>query len=271
MILSFFKSNFRQIIQTLLLIVVIVWPLIFDLKSSFSGYLKLDTSSVTDILMHELVSIGDIGIMICLLIFVLFWLQKYNQDYTMNQKNVYHDYNYWWYKYCANILGINQCSLIRVPIYMQIKLVVNAVFKDYPLDEKQFPELENDTTLVTLYNNEEKTNEINLLLEDTYSIARYQIPINKQHLMTIKVQRALGKPNVRYFSPDFIQTIEHEVRKIEGSIILNVFATTNPLATKYVAQNIFAVCNRGNIKHLYVFQQAADEERCFGEKGYKIY
>ena len=39
--------------------------------------------------------------------------------------------------------------------------------------------------------------------------------------------------------------------------------------TLYIAKHIFALDNRGNINHLYVFQQKKDAGRPFSCKGHK--
>lgn len=81
-------------------------------------------------------------------------------------------------------------------------------------------------------------------------------------------------PGTRY------QQMRHEARKaygednsrgINGKTIINIYATTNPLNTKHIAKRAFGLGNRGNVEHLYVFQQRKDGIRRFEEKGKKVF
>lgn len=53
--------------------------------------------------------------------------------------------------------------------------------------------------------------------------------------------------------------------------MLNIYATTNPMNTKMLAHKVFTQGDRGNIKHLYVFQQEREEPRSYEKKGHKIF
>ena len=63
----------------------------------------------------------------------------------------------------------------------------------------------------------------------------------------------------------------NEVRKFNRIPVMNVFASTNPMNTKNIAKRVFALGDRGNIDHLYVFQQSKSGERIFMPQGHKIY
>ena len=72
-------------------------------------------------------------------------------------------------------------------------------------------------------------------------------------------------------SQKYIEGIINCVRGLRENASINVYATTNPLNTKHIAERAFGLGERGNIKHLYVFQQTKDGRRRFEEKGKIIY
>ena len=115
------------------------------------------------------------------------------------------------------------------------------------------------------------SDEINILLEDTYPIKNEQIPISKRNLLTIKISRNDGTTRGRHFSQNFIETTINTVRTLDTIKEVNLYATTNPLNTMHIAKRVFSVADRGNIKHLYVFQQNNAGIRAFQNKGHKIY
>ena len=218
---------------------------------------------------------GKIGIWLIVSAMIYGKMRKFNADLVMNKGNRYHCSCYCWYWFCSHILGIKKCNLILVPIYLQFKLVINDVFEEYPFDEKRFPTLSQDTVTVeelvpaaTGVND----SEINLVLEDTYPIEINQIPERKRNLFTIKISR--NRPDnigQRYYSTQFIETVQSIVRHLPDSITVNIFATTNPVNTRYIAQNTFQLANRGNIECLYVYQQSSVGNRNFESRGHKIY
>ena len=190
----------------------------------------------------------------------------------MNRKRVYHDYCYAWYWLCAKILGIKSCNLVLVPIHMQFKLVIRATFPEYPLDETEYPVVENESeSKVSEINQEGSTREINFVLEDTYAIETLQIPKSKQVYRTIKISRNCGPDSSRHFSQKYIEAIIKCIRDLKGQVTVNVYATTNPMNTKHIAKRAFGLGERGNVKHLYVFQQGKDGRRRFEEKGRKVF
>lgn len=61
------------------------------------------------------------------------------------------------------------------------------------------------------------------------------------------------------------------VRGLNDKVVINVFSTTSPFNTLHIAKRVFGLGERGNIEHLYVFQQSKDGARHFEENGRKIY
>lgn len=266
------SSNGRQILEIVALIIVTSIPWVVDLQEIFKEYLADHPISPDDFFWQVAFRMGKPVASVVLFFAVLIGIRKFNQGFVMNRKRVYHDYCYAWYWFCAKILGIKSCDLVLVPIHMQFKLVIRATFQEYPLDETEYPVVENESdSKVSETNQEEPTREINLVLEDTYAIEVRQIPKSKQGYRTIKISRNSGADNSRHFSQKYIEAIIKCVRGLKGKVSVNVYATTNPMNTKHIAKRAFGLGERGNVEHLYVFQQGKDGRRRFEEKGRKVF
>ena len=268
------KANLRQIIETIVLFVGcrLISAYIIRNLGLLKKSLQQNVSSTDDILLSFLMDSGDIVIVIGSFIFILIAIRLFNHNYVMNQGNYYHDYPFLWYWYCGNILGIKKCSLILVPIYMQFKLVIRDVFKGFPLNESEYPVLDNEPECkVYEHNLNDEINELNIILEDTYLIECSQIPDKKQNLPTIKISRNDGRSNERHFSQEFIKTIIDEIKKFSCIKRVNLYATTNPMNSLNIARRVFKTGNRGNIEHLYVYQQDNAGNRYFKPDGHEIY
>jgi len=155
---------------------------------------------------------------------------------------------------------------------MQFKLVIRDVFKGFPLNESEYPVLDNEPECkVYEHNLNDEINELNIILEDTYLIECSQIPDKKQNLPTIKISRNDGRSNERHFSQEFIKTIIDEIKKFSCIKRVNLYATTNPMNSLNIARRVFKTGNRGNIEHLYVYQQDNAGNRYFKPDGHEIY
>lgn len=270
--IPFIKNNFRAIVESGILLFSIVLPLFINTSALFKDYLEKNELSPENFIPYVAAKHGGVLASIALFAFVLYIIRKCNSDYVMNNRGAYHDYPYYWYFYCAKILGIRKCNLVLVPIYLQFQLVINGVFDEYPLNENEYPAKEEELeSTVTKRNTGESLNEINLILEDTYPIKMKQLPKNKRQLFTIKVSRNEGIVNGRHFSQKFIEATFNAVKSIRGRAAVNVFATTNPMNTLHISKRVFVTGNRANIDHLYVYQQRHDGIRRFSAKAHKIY
>lgn len=137
-------------------------------------------------------------------------------------------------------VGNKKCNLILVPIYMQFKLVIENIFEEYPFDEAAFPMDEGELVcIIEKKNMEADLSEINLILEDTYVIESEQIPCCKQNLPTIKISRNNGKSHTRRYSPNFINAISEEIRRLPQVSIVNIYATTNPRNMVQIIRSTF--------------------------------
>lgn len=243
-----------------------------NLKQLFKDYLAQTPISPDNFIWNIAISGGKSVAILIFIVAFRFYIHIINKDYVMNEVFVYHDYPYFWYLFCSKILGIKKCNLILVPIYIQFKLVINSVFEEYPFDDNDYPIIENEPKSTILKSHiKSGENEINIILEDTYLIRDSQIPEEKKWLYTLRISRNDGKSYDRHFSPQFIEAIINCIREYRHIHTVNIFATTNPKNTLYIARKAFALGNRGNIDHLCVFQQERDNERLFKPRGHFVF
>lgn len=272
MIIKKIKENFVIVLQSVGIVFAICLPYLCNIPKIFSKYISNNYLTPDNFLVYLALKNGGFGLSIILGVVVWWKIKKNNGNVVMNKDNsVYHNYSYVWYWYCAKVMGIKKCNLIGVPIYMQVKLVMHQVFDEYPLNDSEYPENKDEKIMVSKMNGNNKELKRNLILEDTYLVNNTQIPNSERNLFTIKISRNNGNDFVRRYSEIFIEKIINEVKKMPEKTILNVFATTNPKNTLNLTRKLFSQVGRGNILHIYVFQQRRDEDRWFRKKGKKIY
>lgn len=265
-------DNIVQILEIAILAISIVIPYLVDFQNIFREYMMKDYPKPENFILLLALNKGNLAISVVFFSFVFLKVRKYNQNYIMCNKNIYHDYSYFWFCFCAKILGINKCNLVLVPIWLQFKLVINNIFQEYPMNEKEYPVIEDEREIKILKCGKVyEVREINLILEDTYPISEFQIPQSKRGLPVIKLSRNDDKDLGRHFSEQFINAIITEVRMLEKGVTVNVFATTNPMNTINIASRVFKNADRGNIDSLYVYKQKNIGGREFESKGKKIY
>lgn len=272
--LKIIEDNGNQIIEIIIIILVLFGPSFINVNGMFSQYIASNNIAPDNVGYILLLRSSNkiIGIVLSFIVW-FFFIRKYNYgNVMMNRANTYHAYPYWWYWFSAKILNIRKCNLKKVPPYIQMRCIINELFDEYPIDDNDFPE---DTaeikTDVKNIKNGSQLKEINIIIEDTYPIEHRQLPRSKSMLPTLKVYRNRGNDLSRHYSPKLIETVSSELRKLPEDITVNVFATLNPKNMFYIAKGAFAMADRGNIEHIYVFQQKRRDGRHFKEKGKKIY
>lgn len=265
------KESSRPIIQIVLVIVSFFLPVIVDLSSWIKFFFQNSEINFETAKYYFLLKVGNWGIGIVVMLFILFQVKKANSDKLFNTGNVYHNYPYIWYLICAKFLGYTKCNLKLVPIYMQFKLVLNDIFAEYDVGtEDDYPLIEAEEIVVKKVN-WNLSREVNLVLADTYPIVRTQMPDSKSMLPTLVIIRKRPDQS-RYYSPKFIAKIVDEVRRLPSkTTVMNVFPTTNAKHTKKIAGDVFKLAERGNVKKLVVFPQSNRGKRKFEEKGKVIY
>ncbi len=269
-IYSFCKSNARQILEILIWIFVVSIPYVFDLDS----FARIIPEDILPNYIRLIIHLQPYKKLSSLVIFCVYFIviRRFNKEYTMNKCNVYHNYPYLWYWFCSKILGIKKCNLILVPIFMQFLLVIRETFDEFPLNLSEFPLIENESVPIsTTINGDNDSNEINLILEDTYPIEIIQLPYNKKMLKTVKVSRNDGIDFSRHSSPKFVAAVANSIRHLNPNVTINIYSTTNPMNTVDIAKSVFLLADRGNVTHLYVFQQEIIGERVFKSPGHIIY
>jgi hypothetical protein len=267
------KESIVPICEIIILIICLAFPSIIDLDNWFQQYLSENYVTPENVIYYWALNNGNFITGILLFTLVYWWMRSNNKDLLFNRENVYHDYPYVWYFICAKALGIKKCNLVNVPIYMQFKLVVHRTFDEFPLDDLDYPEMENQKIVIEYYNKDKSKNcaEYNMLLEDTYPISTAQLPHEKQALFTIRISRNDGRTVCRHFSQQFINSVINETRGLPSGVTLNVYATTNPKNTLNIARRVFTMADRGNVSHVLVFQQRRDGERLFERNGKRLY
>lgn len=265
------RGNILQIMEISVLAFVIFIPQFIDLKKFATEYSVGASLNTENFLWYIAVSSGNIIASIALFLLALLGIRLANKNFLMNRiRGIYHDYAYIWYWICAKVLGIKKCSLVLVPIYMQFKLVIHGTFENYPLNSEEYPTLDGEVIDVEERNNDVQGYCVNLMLEDTYPIDYAQLPEELRGLRTIKISRNTGD-KCRYFSQALIKKTINVIRALNDNTVINLYATTNPMNTLHLAQEAFSLGYRGNIEHLYVFQQSKDNGRMFFPKGCKVF
>ncbi|MCC9295965.1 hypothetical protein LN736_13950 [Clostridium sp. WLY-B-L2] len=266
------KESIRSILEVCVLISAFFIPPIFNASKWIGMCFAKNNLNFDNIKYYFLLCVGNWGTGFALMIIVLFKFRAFNKEKLFNTKNVYHDYCYTWYWFCAKILGYKKCNMKLVPIFMQFKLALNDTFEKYYVGtEDDYLIKEKEQIDIKKLNCNPVSDEINLVLVDTYPILENQLPENKKSLSTIVISRNKNDFN-RYFSQAFITKIVNEVRKLPSNVnYINIYATTNPKHTFKIVRNAFKLAERGNINKLIVFQQKKDGARKFSSKGMVIY
>lgn len=265
------KNNIRPILQLLLLIIVFFSPKIFKITELIKNPPKLEASqNIKDYIFYFAWQGGDWAIGFFFLIVAWFIIKKLNKTVVFNKGNFYKKYMYGWYWVCSKILGYSECNFIQVPIYMQFKLVLNDTFEKYNCGK--FAEKENDTVSVSKSNFSNATDEVNIMISDTYPLSLNQLPEIKKNLPTVLISRNNTNDFNRYDSPELVGRVVNEVRSLNNNIKrVNVYATTNPLNTRNIASSAFKLGGRDNLNEVRVFQQEREGIRKFNNKGITVY
>lgn len=260
-----FKDGLWQYFQMILLLVVLAVPIVLNFKYTIENEL-LDTSKTSDIdiikiIILFLIKKGNVFIGIGLCIFVFIILRKNNECIRLNSGNHYHIHYYAYYWICSHILGFKKCSLILVPIYMQIRLILDDVFPEFYYGDDSFykEEMGKEENLIriTEYNINNPDKElVNIIVSDTYPIELSSIPQLYSSNYTICIERTDNQHSKsRVFSPALIETLNNQICKLSGNKKINLFATTNPKNLYFMVNNTFKKAGRTNITHLTVFTQ----------------
>ena len=269
---KFILDSRRELIQILSLIVCFIFPTIVNLAGIIKTLFGDANPTIENAKYYYLMISGNwtMGALIALY-FLLHIIRKSNKEKIFNHGNIYHNKPYGWYWFCSKILGYEKCNLILVPIYTQYKLILRDTFEEYPFEESMFPQKECEIIVEEEKNKTKNFSEdINLIIQDTYPISNDQIPPSLKSNNTILVKREILKFGERIYSKELVDQVIEQIRRLSDGITLNIFSTTNPKNTFEIVKKAIYLAERGNIKHVYVFQQNKDGRRNFDDKPHKV-
>lgn len=266
-----FIANVRPISQSVGLIIVLLLPSLLNVSNKVEKQPELTASqNLKDYIFYFVWNKGNIAIGIFLFVLTLFIMRKWNENYMFNKGDEYKNYPYFWYWICAKFFGYTECNLILVPIYLQFKLVIRDTFSKYYCGE--FEKKDNDIVSVKKLNFSNSSDELNMIIADTYPLQETQIPRDKRLKPTIIISRDNVVDHNRYNSPELVQKVVNEVRNLPSSIKkVNIYATTNPYNTMKIAQDAFKLGERSNVDLITVFQQKRTGSRKFEQAGKIVY
>lgn len=264
-----FKDCKTQLGQFSLIFLALFSPIISNIKSAINTKPKDISFNIIDIIYYFLSKLGNLGIGIFFAGIFIFTIRKMNKNKILNKGNIYHDHSYLWFWLCSKILGYEKCDLVLVPIYMQFKLIINDVFNEF-IVKNNILEVEVSSKIQYINCDNKHSLEYNLILEDTYLINDFQIPLEKKELPTIKVINSETKSEgVRNYNQNFVIAAVKEIRKLPTGVLINIFATTQAQHNYEIAKQSLALADRGNVGRLFIYQQEKDKDRKFIKK-YKV-
>ena len=269
---NFVLDSLRELVQIIFLFICIVFPSFVNLAEIIRTILGGATPTIENAKYYYLMISGNwtIGSIIALYV-LLHIIRKSNKEKILNKGNIYHNKPYWWYWFCSKVLGYEKCNLILVPIHTQYKLVLRDTFEEYPFDKSTFPQQKYEIEVNRNLSKENfSSKEINFIIQDTYPIYEKQIPLNLREHNSISIKRHSNRFGERIYSKELIDTITEEIRSLNDGMTLNIFSTTNPKNTYEIIKNSIMLAERGNIKHINVFQQNNEGEREFNNKSHKV-
>ena len=269
---NFIFDSARELMQILSLISCLLAPTIVNLAGIIKMLLGDVNPTIENAKYYYLMISGNWTMGFLIAVHVLFRIiRKSNKEKIYNKGNIYHNKPYWWYWMCSNILGYEKCNLILVPIYTQYKLILRDTFEEYPFEESVFPQKECQINIERKMNETNpNSKDINLIIQDTYPISYNQIPSNFKTNTTISVKRDFSRFGERVYSKGLVDTIVEEIRELSEGVTLNIFSTTNPKNTFEIVKKAISLAERGNVKHVNVFQQNMDGERIFANKPHRV-
>ena len=259
-------------LQILIMTGAFVLPIIFNLADRIGIFFLNENIAIENVFYYWLVKLGDWAIGVVLALFVLRQFRKHNNKQMLNTGNRYHEHLYIGYLFCSKVLGFSKCSLVRVPIAMQFKLVIRDAFAEYYLGNDVDYRVVDEEIIAIELPSTEYTSTINLVLADTYPITRGMLPASTSNLSTLYILRDNKNDARRCFSKSFLDNIQNTVRHLPNNVCgINLYSTLNPKHSDWIARNVFKMAGRCNIQTLTIFPQHNKNGNWnFAETGIKI-
>ena len=169
------------------------------------------------------------------------------------------------------VVAFDEKDGLKIPnalcLHINFHIIILSLYTDLEIDKK-----ENDTISVSKSNFSHETDEVNVMISDTYPLSLSQLPEIKKNIPTLLISRNNTNDVNRYDSPELVRCVVNEVRSLNNNIKkVNVYATTKPLNTKNIASSAFKLGGRDNFNEVRVFQQERDGIRKFNNKGIVVY
>lgn len=262
----------KVLVQCFLILLPAIVSVFYPIQEITYGILSLigiDVTKLDEIVKSIIDNERVISIILggVLSIFIYIWRTRANKDKLFNTGNNYNEFPLWVYWVASKILGYGKVSLVRVPIYLQYKLLLKDVF---PLIVVDNDVEEKDQSIVVIEKNMEyPSNELNLVLIDTYEITDSQIPSIKVHLPTIFIKSGNETDGNRSLNPKFIKEIRKKTNDLHRMYKhLNVFPTTNTNHNQLIVYKCFKNGSRTGFENIVVYQASRDNYEF--NLGYKV-
>ncbi|MFE3577178.1 hypothetical protein [Lysinibacillus sp. NPDC059133] len=252
------KIYFQIFIILIPLLSGIIWPLqdlFYSLLSVFNINTDALKSFIASISNNNKINSIILGGFLTGSLWVYFNIK--NKESLLNTGNGYFDSSYFHYWIGSKILGYGKVTLIKVPIQLQYKLIINDTFREVLVDSNA-REKEEDVEVSTL-NLEVESNTINFILSDTYQTKIDEIPLEKRNLPTIIIERSSEYSGVRTFNPNFVNKIRNCSNSYSRQYKhINIFATTNTNHNKAIVEQCFKNGGRTGFERISVFDQKTE-------------
>ena len=249
-------------------VITFILPIIIIMACNIIGInIEINLDSILKINMDNINSIlSKIIVYIILFILIKNFFMKVNCENVLYDGDIYGSYNRIFYS-MAVFVGYKKISLVMKPYKMILLILSKKKFSEIYFPNEQ--EL-NGLVLGNDYIINEKagnTDQVNLIISDTYDITEDYIPEKYKQYKHIKFTR-ITKKNIRVTSKEFIEEIGKVINKLKDERIkFNLFMTTSVSNTKYLFENYILLGDRHYI-NLEVFQMVTFPSRRFLEKGY---
>lgn len=199
-------------------------------------------------------NIKSIFLGVAIALIILFSFRRINKTRLINTGNSYFNENYIYYYLAGKILGFGKVTLVKVPIQIQYKLVVNEIFNTTLVDSNAITK--DEEVQVLLLNMNQNSNEINFILSDTYLTRLNELPLEKAHLPTIIIERTTEFDGIRTFNQSFINEVRKQTNFYSQEFEqINLFATTNTNHNKVIFEQCFKNGSRTGFKKVAIYEQ----------------
>lgn len=197
--------------------------------------------------------------------FILIRFRKKKSGILFNEGNVYLDIPYIYF-FIAKILGYESISLVRIPIALQYKIILKDIFKIIIADKHDKKE---ESVTAMIQNENRESDEVNLVLSDTYKVEINQLPINKIDLITVCIDSKADIGN-RIYNSLFVKEIQSQTHHLANEYKrVNIYSHTNTHHNKEIIESCFKKGGRGEFQAVYVYQYCPKSSK-FQEQGIKV-